>query len=253
MGYLADLFQDVDEGYLGLERHAQGLARRTISEHPELVRLWCELLTLYTEGLRGTHALEDSDENNRIAKTVRMQFFAIGVSHSKSALDAILMSHYHLAFFSIRYLAELLIQSMYVRARPCEARRWYKNHADSNTSAFPPTFVKAFNHVRKVTPHKPSVESVYEIAKEMDNHGAHPSREVLTWTRTSVCSSDIMTIGPTYSRGMCLGAADRGLFMTLALLQEMSDEVSPAEDEWQARLDAYWKARVRVMELYESQ
>lgn len=182
VGHLFELFDDISPGYRRMERTERNIAHRTVCEHGDLVRLWAKLIDTCANGLCGVHAVKDQNEDKRFARIVHIQFFALGISYSKSALDAVLIGNYHHTFFSTRYLAELLIQAMYARIRSDEARRWYKQHPKPPTADFEPTFGQAFKCVKKAATDKRAVQQVYAIAKEMDRHGAHPSQEVLLQT-----------------------------------------------------------------------
>ncbi len=253
MGHLSELIEDVLEGYRTLERTEKAIARRTVNEHGELVRLWCKSLAVYLDGMRGIHPVEDADENKRFARIVRMQFFALGMGHVKTALDGALAGNYHHAFFSIRYMAELLMQAAYVRLRSDEARRWYKQHAQPYTADFEPGFEKAFRAVTTAVAHAPDaqqrmVQLVHDIAKEMDTYGAHPSQETLLQTFDQ--AGEHAKIGARYDRRHCIAALDRGALLTLNLLDELSDEISISGEEWATRVEALWRARRTAMAPY---
>ncbi len=251
MGHLSELVGDVLEGYRTLERTERGVAQRTSAEHEELGHLWTESLALYLEGMTGTHAVEDPDEDKRFARVVRMQFFALGIGHSKAALDATLVGNYHHAFFSVRYMAELLVQAAYVRLRPGEARRWYKHHAKPRAADFPPKFETAFKAVRASVPDQQAAQRVYDIAKEMDAFGAHPSQEVLLQTLDQ--AAEHARVGVRYEQHHCIAALDRGLLLTLALLQELGAEVSIPADEWNGKVDVLWQKRRTAMARYHAE
>ncbi len=211
------------------------------------------MLALYFEGMRDIRKVEDSDEHSRFARVVRLQFLALGMGHVKTALDGALAGNYHHSFFSIRYMAELLMQAAYVQLRPDEARRWYKRHAQSDTANFAPSFEKAFKDVRAaaasaVDPRRKMVQLAHDIAKEMDRYGAHPSQETLLSTLDQ--AGEHAKIGARYDRTHCIAALDRGVLLTLLLLGELGDETSIPALEWKATVEALWKDRGAVMKLY---
>lgn len=245
MGHLPELIEDVLEGYRTLERTEKGIVRRTVNEHGELVRLWCKSLAVYVDGMSGIHPVEDPDENARLARVVRIQFLALGIGHAKAALDAASAGNYHHAYFSIRYMAELLMQAMYLRLQPTEARRWYKQHAQSYTADSAPHFGKAFKTVKAAVPDKQAVQLVYDIAKEMDARGAHPSQEVLLQTLDQ--SGNRAKVGTRYERQHCIAALDRGMLLTMALLGGLSHDVSIPTREWAARIEPLWQERRTAM------
>lgn len=238
-------------GYRETKQHEAFIARRTVSEHEGLVRLWLRALEQYHVGAKGERILTDSVEDQRIARMVRAQFSELAEKHLQSALEDTLAGKYHHAGFSFRYVAELLIQALYVRLRPEEARRWYPGLAKPGVSCYPPHLTKtAWKVVREHLSRpdgdslRPMVELIHSIVKEMDDHGAHPSQatlqQLLDW------QGDSIRIGLRYDDNHAIVHLHRGVTLTLFLLYEM--ETLLPEDEWMAQVRLFWDERRALME-----
>lgn len=246
MSELETLMGEEFSGYRAVRKQEAAIASRTIAEHRDLVRLWLKALEQYHLGTKGEHPITDPDEDKRISQVVRVQFFVLASNHLQAALEDTVAGNYHHAGFSFRYVAELLIQALYIRFRPDQARSWYQDIKRRGTSPYAPRFEKAWQYVQKQfcgPVMLPMVERIYSIAKEMDNRGAHPSQVTLLQILES--RGDFARIRLRYDDNHAIAYLDRGLFLTLVLLDEM-DILLPA-NEWRAQVQPLWDERRRLM------
>lgn len=246
MGHLLSLMSSERSGYQLLDSHEEATTQRTLAEQADWARLWLELLNKYYRGLDRRVSVDNPDDNLRLAQIVRSQFFVLGLGHSKAALDAAIEGNYHLAFFSVRYMAELLVQAAYLRFRPEDARRWYKDLAKPEGPDYPPTFGQAFKKVKGMASNKAAAQHVYDIAKEMDGYGAHPSQQTLL--QTAVQEGGHLKLGAHYNPDYCITALDRGVAMTLAMLQEMAPQEDTLSQEWLDEVEVLWQRRRSLLE-----
>ena len=177
----------------------------------------------------------------------------LGLGHSKSAFDSVCRGEYHHAFFSIRYMAELLIQAMYVRLRPEESLRWHPSYAKKGAASGEPDPHTAYKALLASMPHdeeanRAMLQRVYDISRETDALGAHPSQEVLIQNMNQ--DDDRLVLGSRYERHACVAALERGLLVTLRLLDDMLHDDPAATDERLDQLNTLWYERRTALQTY---
>jgi hypothetical protein len=150
-------------------------------------------------------------------------------------------------------MGELIIQGIYLRLRPAEARRWYRRYAGKETAGFVPALEKTYGKVRRALTQESEVETrmielVRTVMKETDKWGAHPSQEVLEQIMTQ--SDTRLILGSKYEPNSCRAALDRGLLMTLLLIEELYQDMTPDGEEDVARRKSLWDERQRLMGSY---
>ena len=92
------------------------------------------------------------------------------------------------------------------------------------------------------------VKLVYDIAKDMDASGAHPSHEVLVQAMVQV--DDRIRMGSRFEPSRCLGALDRGLLLTLLLLAELLDDETELREERMEQVKNLMDMRRTLMQPY---
>lgn len=145
------------------------------------------------------------------------------------------------------------MQAVYLRFRPDEAKRWHPQHASGTTPVFEPKLERIITKIRSYIPPEDVAESammdlVYDLAKDMDASGAHPSHEVLAQALVQV--EDRMRMGSRFEHSRCLGALDRGLLLTLLLVAETLDDETKDREERTERVKALMDTRLTLMQPY---
>lgn len=241
------------QGYAALQKHSQRIVRQTLEHHDKLVDFWLSVLDFYYSSLESTDridintlALED-----KFASITRAAFSSLGIGHSSAALDATCRGDYHHAFFSIRFMAELVIQGNYLRLYPNEAIRWYPQHASPHTA--PPKVATAFKRVKQgisrgELAQQAMIQLVNDCLSEANEWGAHPSQEILKQVMSQ--SEDRLIIGTRYEEANALAALDRGSLVSLLIIEDMYQGILDDSDSQMENRRSLWDRRSELMSPY---
>jgi hypothetical protein len=181
-----DQNEGTHRGYNALQAHSVAIARKSVGEHREVVEVYLAALDLYFEKLQPLSPIPSRNEDEHFSLVTRFAFLSLGIGHAKAALDSACRSEYHHAYFSIRFMGELIIQGIYIRLQPAEARRWYKRYAGKGTAHFVPALDGTYTKVRDALAKESEaatrmVELVRSVMKEADKWGHIPRKRF--WNR----------------------------------------------------------------------
>ena len=230
----ANLYRNpsIATAYKSLENRQVAVAQESCGLHQVELELWCQFLSLMTDGLDGPVELSTfgpgTDERQKLL--LQLQILGSSIQSMKSALDLLVDGSYYAAFGSIRNLIESYLHIGYLELRPYSAWNWYQR-ADAESDAQKPLRVWEIVQALKNDPPFGLEGQIFEKAYQSWRwmcKGAHPSGEGIVLTSAG---DGNYSFGATYNRTFFYDGVSNGFFAMRWLLICLHT-LKPQEDSW---------------------